>query len=305
MKRIICLLLIISFSVCTYGCATDSSNNDGKIKVVATLFPQYDFARAIAGDKAQIELLLPPGADCHSFDPSLRDVTKITEADVFIYTGEELEPWTAAVIDTLPENKLLDVSKSVDVICAGDHEEDGHEHGSGVDPHIWTSPENAKLIALSIATALSDADPDNADYYQQNLTAYIGQLDYLDENIREAVESSPRKKLYFGGKFSFRYFVNEYGLDYESLYDSCSESAEPGAKKLKEMTDEMKADSVPVILYPELAEPKAAKSIAENTGAAARLFHSCHNVSKEDFDAGRTYLEIMYDNLEVLKEALS
>lgn len=303
MKRIIIafLLAAVLFSC---GCTNNKKEDDGRIKVVATLFPQYDFARQIAGDRAQVELLLPPGVDSHSFDPSLGDITKISGADVFIYTGEQMEPWTAAVTDTIDAEKLLDVSESVELVCAsGEHHQ--HAHGSDTDPHIWTSPENAVLISVSIASALSDADPENADYYMENLTEYIGSLKYLSENIRETVENSARKKLYFGGKFSFLYFVREYGLEYESLYDSCSESAEPSAKKLGEMTDEIKENGIPVILYPELSEPRAAKSIAESTGAVPMMLHSCHNLSADDFEAGKTYLEIMYENLEVIREALS
>ncbi|MBR5527765.1 MAG: zinc ABC transporter substrate-binding protein [Clostridia bacterium] len=298
------LALVSVFTACS--CMREENPENGKIKVVATLFPQYDFARQIAGDKAEVSLLLPLGADSHSFDPSIRDLMKIKESDVFIYTGDAMENWASGFISALSEDcEILDVSGAVELLCVDGHSHSHGEEHTDADPHIWTSPENAVLITTHILSAMCNADPENAEYYQKNATAYIGQLTKLDDDIREVVDSSANKKLYFGGKFSFLYFTEHYGLEYMSLYDSCSESAEPGAKRLTEMVNEMTENSIPAILYPELSEPKAARAVSERTGAKPLLFHSCHNLSVDDFSAGKTYISIMYENLENLKEALS
>jgi len=310
MKNKLLFLLALCMCACVLSSCSKTTQDNGKIKVVASLFPQYDFARQIAGDKADVDLLLPLGTDSHSFDPSMQDVLKIRQADVFIYTGDAMEPWAASFADTSDsECEVVDVSLCVEPIFPDGHEDHDEEksdvHNLSADPHIWTSPKNAVLITVRILTALSEADPDNADYYQSNATAYLGQLYKLDDDIKACVDASDKNKLYFGGKFSFLYFTEHYGLEYMSLYDSCSESAEPGAKQLTEMVDEMKKNEADVIFYPELSDYKAARGIAERTGAKPLLLHSCHNLSKDDFDAGKTYLSIMYENLENIKEALS
>lgn len=308
MKKLISLFIVLVLCLPLCCCTDNESENDGRIKIVASLFPQYDFAKNIAGGKADVTLLLPYGAESHSFDPSMKDITAISDADLFIFTGENMEAWTSSFIKNVPEGcKILDVSKSIEKkSLSSDHShESGHsEHTQNVDPHIWTSPKNAVLIALSIATELSNLDPDNADYYAENLTRYISELDYLDQNIRQVIDGSSKNKLYFGGKFSFLYFVEEYGLTYMSLYDSCSESSEPSAKKLNEMIEDMKINDAKVIFFPELSDPKAAQTIAQTVGAQASLLHSCHNISANESKEGKTYISIMYENLENLKEAL-
>ena len=303
MKKLISLILVLLICLPLCCCTDVTRNNNGKINVVASLFPQYDFARVIAGDKADVSLLLPYGTDSHSFDPSMKDINLISSADLFIYTGTNMEPWTESFVGNVPKDcVILDVSKNVETFS--ETHSDHNDTHSNVDPHIWTNPKNAQLIALSIATELSNVDPDNADYYMENLTRYILELDYLDTNIKEAINNSNNNKLYFGGKFAFLYFVEQYGLDYMSLYDSCSESAEPSAKKLNDMLYEMKNNGAKVIFFPELSEPKAAKSVAETVGAKPLLLHSCHNISADEAKEGKTYISIMYENLENLKEAL-
>lgn len=305
MKKILSVVLVLVFCLSLVACSDVKTEDNGKLKVVASLFPQYDFARNIAGDKADVLLLLPYGVDSHSFDPSMKDITSISDADLFIFTGENMEAWTAPFVENIPKGcRILDVSESVEKISLSEsHSHHTHETAN-VDPHIWTSPKNAKLIAISIATELSNLDPDNADYYMENLTRYISELDYLDENIRSVIDNSSNNKLYFGGKFSFLYFVKDYSLTYMSLYDSCSESAEPSAKKLNDMVFEMKENGAKVIFFPELSEPKTAEVVAQTVDANPILLHSCHNISADEAKAGKTYISIMYENLENLKEAL-
>lgn len=310
MKKAFSAILLISLMLSLFACTYDeNASDDGKIVIVATLFPQYDFARIIAGDKAQVEMLLPPGIDSHSFDPSMKDVEKISDADLFIYTGEVMENWALPFAENAPESCIiLDVSKNISPICLdGDHKhsEDEHTHEMNVDPHVWTSPENAKIIVADILDALVSLDPENEEYYRENARNYIESLSALDADIRECVENSRLDTLYFGGEFAFRYFAESFGLSYVTLYDSCSESAEPDPRTVTYMVDEMNEKQVKVILYPELSDDRSARGIAEDTGAHTAVFHSCHNLSKNDFDSGKSYISIMYENLLVLEEALS
>ena len=315
MKRIICLVFAFVLAFSLFSCSSsDKGGEDGKIKIVATLFPQYDFARAVAGDRAQVELLLPLGTDSHSFDPSMKDAGKISDADIFIYTGEVMESWALPFAENAPDDCIiLDVSKNVEPICLdGDHvhdddeiEEHDHSHSVNVDPHIWTSPENAKIIVDDILNVLCLVDPENKDYYIQNAAEYTEKLTKLDADIAECVKNARLDTLYFGGKFAFRYFAERYGINCVTLYDSCSESSEPDPATVTSMVKAIKDDNVKAVLYPELSDDRSAESLVEGTGAHTALFHSCHNLSKDEFEIGKTYLSIMYENLEVLREALS
>ncbi len=313
-KRIFAALLCLIICFAFVSCGNEKqSEDDGRLKVVATLFPQYDFARAVAGDRADISLLLPPGAESHSFDPSMSDIIKASDADIFIYTGEHMEHWAESFFSVLDEDCIIvDVSdgialsspKSGDTHIHDGKEQDGHDHGINVDPHIWTSPKNAETIVRSICSSICNADEENRSYYEENTEEYIKELSALDEDFCALAEESYDKKLFFGGKFAFHYLMSEYGFSYVSLYDSCSESAEPGAKKLEEMIRIMNDTGAKSVFYPELSEPKAAISLAENTRATPVLLHSCHNLSKDELESGGTYLSLMRQNLENIKEAL-
>ncbi len=301
-KRILLILLLailLSFST-LYSCTEKEQQKDG-IKIVATLFPQYDIARNIAGDKAEIELLLPPGADSHSFDPSMQDIMRMSNADLFIYTGSQMELWSEPFAKNVPDTcTVVDVSQNIGLCGVDGH--DSHEH-INVDPHIWTSPVNVMEMAHTVYYALCKVDPDNTDYYKTNTEKYIKKLEELDREIR-AVANDNSKKLYFGGEFAFLYFVNEYGFSYSSLYDSCSSHSEPSAKKIAEMINEMKENDASVIFYPELSSAKAAKSVSQETGAKLLLLHSCHNLTEEEIASGEDYISLMYKNLSNIKEAL-
>ena len=300
------------------GNSTNSENDPDKITIVATLFPQYDFARQIAGDKANVELILPPGVDSHTFDPSPSDIITIHNADVFLYTGSNMETWASNIIESLPDSvQVTNVSQGISLLKSPsgghDHSEDDHNHTSDelssdelnqYDPHIWTSPVNAKTMVQTIVQTLCEADPDNAEYYTENANSYLSQLDELDQEIRTVVANGNRKEIVFGSRFALFYFTHEYGLDYKSAYDSCSADSEPSAKTISELINEIKEKQIPVIYYEELTDPKISRSISEETGVEMLLFHSCHNISKEDFENGETYLSLMKQNVENLKKGL-
>ncbi|MBE6623842.1 MAG: zinc ABC transporter substrate-binding protein [Ruminococcaceae bacterium] len=295
------LLILLTLSCLCLSSCGEEEKDDGTLKIVATLFPQYDFAKNIAGDKAKVELLLPPGADSHSFDPSMKDILKMSDADLFIYTGAEMELWSESFAKNVKSDcTVVDLSEGIDLCGSEQH---GHDH-LNVDPHIWTSPANAMKMVMKICDSLCEKDKENEDYYKENASVYLEKLETLDGQIRE-VSGNSDKTLYFGGEFSFLYFVKEYGFSYFSLYDSCSSHSEPSSKKISEMVEKMKEDEAKVLFYPELSSAKAAKSVANETGARLLMLHSCHNLTDEEISSGENYLSLMTKNLENIKEALS
>ncbi|HBD65212.1 MAG TPA: ABC transporter substrate-binding protein [Clostridiales bacterium] len=329
MKKILNAILVALLASALFGC-TQNQNTPNvikdelvnkKIKVVTTLFPQYDFTRQIVGDKAEIVLLLPPGAESHSFEPTPSDIISINKADVFIYTGKYMEPWAERIIQSIDSGtvNVLDASSGITLVKEehnhdedehhdGEHEEevhgeDGHNHE--YDPHIWTSPVMAIKMVDNIASSLCYADPENASYYKANAESYKMQLGLLNDEFSEIVASGLRNKIYFGGRFALHYFIEEYGLEHESAYDNCSSETEPSARDMAHIIDEIKENNIPVIYYEELTDPKVSRSISEDTGAEMMLFHSCHNLSKKDFDSGVTYLDLMKQNAENLRKGLN
>ncbi len=302
-----CLLL----TGCVPAQAWESS---GKLTVVATLFPQYDFARQIGGEHIQLHLLLPPGVESHSYEPTPADMVRLNQSDLFLYTGRYMEPWAERLSDTLEGDvTVVDVSQGIQLDEEDAHE--GHDHGAesghdhddhgGYDPHIWTSPVNAMQMVETIRDAFCEADPANAASYQANAQAYLEQLSELDASFRQLVETAPRKEIIFGGRFALHYFAKEYGISYEAAFDSCSSETEPSVGVMAHLVDHIRQERIPVVYYEELVDPKVARILCEETGAKPLLFHSCHNVSKEELKQGVTYLSLMEKNLENLKEGLT
>lgn len=324
MKRYRKLQVIISMvsiiSLLLVGCSksetTDSKvaegDNTPKIKVVTTLFPQYDFVNQVGKDAVEVKMLLKPGVESHTYEPTPSDIVDINKADIFLYTGDEMEPWVSKILDSLDGDVMIvDLSKNITLDEVEDHdhdhedEESDDDHVHSYDPHIWTNPLNAKVMVEDIKVALCEVDKTNAMTFENNAKEYLASLDQLDQNIRDMVKEAKRNEVVFGGRFAFHYFFEEYGLDYVSAYDSCSSETEPSAKVIATIIDKVKEDEIPVIFYEELANPKVAESIASATGAKTLLLHSCHNVSTDDYKNGATYLSLMYQNLENLKEALN
>ncbi len=326
MKKLLTFTLTVVFLIFLLaGCASDSEKEvpavkdtkSGKLQVVATLFPQYDFARQIAGDRAEVTLLLPPGVESHSFEPRPSDIIKINASDLFVYTGKYMEPWSQKIIDSMQDSgsrsMVLDVSQGIELVKTEEIEAEHHHEGDAeeesdhehlYDPHIWTDPFNAKLMVANISDALCRIDPANADYYKENASKYSAELDALDAEFKTIVSSGKRDEIVFGSRFALYYFTKRYGLSYQSAFDSCSSETEPSARTVAGLIEEIREEQIPVIYYAEMEDPKVAKSISAETGAKLLLFHSCHNVTKEEWKAGATYLSLMKQNAENLKEGL-
>ncbi len=315
--RIALFLCIVSLAGILAGCSSNSGTNshtgneasEQKVQIVTTLFPQYDFARQVAGDHAEIQLLLPLGTDSHSYEPTPADIVAIQEADLFIYTGEYMEGWANTILESLDQSELTVVDVSQGIPLDEEEGHDGHDHAEGAahsyDPHIWTNPVYAKTMVQTITDALCRVDPDNQADYEQNAQTYQEELSALDEEIREVVATSERKTAFFGSRFALHYFFKEYGLEHVSAYDNCSTEGEPSVAVMSDMIAQMQEQSIPVVYYAELEDPKIARTIQEETGAEMLLFHSCHNIGAEEMEQGVTYLDLMKQNVENLKKGLN
>lgn len=310
-KKAFSFLLSLFLLLCAAGCSGPEpapTASKGKLRIVATLFPQYDFAKAIAGDLAEVSLLLPPGMESHAYEPTPQDILSIHQADLFLYTGPEMEAWAQSIVESLPADGplVINVSQGIDLALA--EEEQGHAHDDGhhhtYDPHIWTDPMQAKHIVQTICNALSGLDAQHADVYRQNTQQYLAQLDALDQAFRTVVAQGQRREMIFGSPFSLYYFIQRYGLSYEAAFDSCTGESEPSAATLVHLIEHIKQENIPVVYITELSDPKIAQSISEETGAEILLFHACHNVSKEDFQSGVTYLSLMWRNVDQLRKGL-
>lgn len=293
--------------VVTSGCGTIPVNNTNKIKIIATLFPQYDFTKQIVGEKAEVTLLLPPGVESHTYEPTPADIIKINSAKMFVYTGDNMESWAKKIVNSL-ENKsitVVDVSKNV-VLSKPNHtdEHQADEHSNNFDPHIWTSPKNAIIIVDNILSEIKKLDPKNADFYQKNADEYKQKLNKLDNEFKSIAQQSSKKEIYFGTKNAFHYFLNQYNLTGYSCFDGCSSQTQPSVKTVADLISSIKKNKISVLFYDPLSNNQLSKSISIQTNTKLVPFYSCHNVSKTQLEQNTTYLELMKKNKENLKTAL-
>lgn len=305
MKRYGFLILIIMTLITS--CAPANVRNNDNLSIVCTSFPSYDFARNITADKADVTLLVPAGTDSHSYDPKPMDIITVENCDILICNGGESETWVNKIIDSLnnSEVKIIYMTESVETVVEELTEGmEGEVHGD-IDEHVWTSPVNAKLICRDITKALCEIAPEYASIFEKNLLEYSEELDAVDALFWEAVADGVRNTVVFGDRFPFRYLADEYGLDYYAAFPGCSEMTEPAAKTVSFLIDKVKSESIPVVFYVEFSNHQICDTICSETGAKPTLLHSCHNLTKSEFDSGASYISLMTKNAEVLKEALS
>lgn len=329
--------LMLPLAAC--GAADEAAPGKAEGKVIAvTLFPAYDFARHIAGDRASVRLIVPPGAEAHSYEPTPQDMRLLSSCMLIIANGGEGEAWLDSISGGLDgdveilrmlecvtayEEELREGMQSGGILSRaegghahahggaeehaheGAHEdEDTHESGMEYDEHVWTSPVNAERLCRAICERLCALDPDGAEVYTANCAAYSAELLRLDAEFRRVCEGAARRTVIFADRFPVRYFVEEYGLEYYAAFPGCADDAEPSAKTVAFLIDKVRAEDVPAVFYIEFSNQKMADIISEETGCKTRLFHSCHNVTADELASGVGYLELMENNLANLKEAL-
>jgi zinc transport system substrate-binding protein len=312
------VLAAILLTVATMGfCAlSPRGESGGRVKVVTTIFPIYDFTRAIVGNAADLSMLIRPGSEIHTYDPSPQDILSVNNADVFIYVGGESDAWVDVLLESTglksPGKTVLRLIDRIDAveeeIVEGmqPEEEEGEERGEEeYDEHIWTSPRNAALLVRVIAKTLCEADPKNAETYRTNAEGYVSEIAKVGEEFKALVASSKRKKIVFGDRFPFRYFADEFGLEYRAAFPGCHTESDVSAATMAYLIKTVQDDGLPVVYTIELSSQNIAKAIAEQTGAEVLTLHSAHTVTRTEFESGVTWLSIMKENLESLRKGLN
>ena len=303
-------LLIVAGLSCRKGEKSYERAVGHKLRVVVSLFPLYDFVQNVGKEKVEAELLLPPGIEPHSFDPKPADIFRLHDADIFIYTNKYMEPWVEGMIKGIDSNNTLVLDSSKEIIFRKDEDEDhetghhGEEHGhAGMDPHIWLDFGNAIRMVDNIRDGLMLKDPANRDYYQKNSDEYKAALHQLDMNFLQGLGNCRKRVFINGGHFAFGYLAARYGLTYISAY-GFSPDAEPTPGQLIKISRLLRERELKYIFYEELLTPRVAETIARETGTKLLLLHGAHNISREDFSKGTSFIQLMERNLENLETGL-
>lgn len=306
------LMSLLMITACVSKEEIDLNEKKG-LQIVSTVFPGYDFAKQIVGDNAEVSMLLPPGVESHSYEPSPQDIINIQNSDIFIYVGGESEQWVDKILDSM-DNKVITVKMmdavqlyEEEIIDGMQNEQDSDDEASEeheYDEHIWTSLKNAQNIVARINEAVVSLDSKNKSVYDKNTKSYIEKLDNLDKEFENLFKTFEKPTLIFGDRFPFRYFVEDYNLDYFAAFPGCSSETEPSASTIAFLIDKVKEKSLNTVFYIEFSNHNIADTIAESTGAKTAMLHSCHNISKKDMDSGVSYYYLMEQNYETLKGAL-
>lgn len=305
MALLLCCLLALT------GCGARETQEaeDGRLQIVTTVFPAYDFARAAAGELADVRLLLPPGTESHSYEPTPADILAVQECDLFIYLGGESDAWVETILAAADRQgtdlRMLDCVDLLEEETTEGMETEEHDHGPGdvveMDEHVWTSPKNAAAITRAVGAALGQVDPAHGEDFTAGAEDYAGELEALDREFADFFTSRPDGVLVFGDRFPLRYFAAEYGVEYYAAFPGCSTQTEPSAATVAFLTELVRDREVSTVWYIEFSNHLVADSIAEAAGAETAMFHTCHNVTQAEMDGGATYLSLMQGNLETLR----
>lgn len=343
------MVLFLALGVMLTACKGKESKKalenkeEKKLKVVTTIFPEYDLTRAVAKDKVDLKMIIKPGVDVHSFSPSPQDIKEIESSDVFIYGGTEHDKWVEPLTKNIDFKnkkvvKLLDCVKQLEEETVEgmkdededhDHEkehehEQNHEDKKGdekenkdkkdehndedekeIDPHYWTSVKNAILMVKNIEKNLSQKDPKNEKFYKENAKNYIEKLEKVDKDLHDVVDNAKRKKIVIADRFPFRYLFDDLHLEYRALFSGCSVESNASAAQVKQMEDYIKENNIPVVYHIEMGKGDMAKAIAKDMNIKVMVLNSIHTVTKDEFDKGITYVDLMQQNVKALREGLN
>lgn len=310
MKGLIKLFVLLGcFCLVFSGCASAGPESE-KLKITATLFSEYDFARAVAGDRAEVTLLVPAGSDMHTYEPTIGNIAGIENSDLFLYIGGESDTWVERVLSSV-SNKNLTVLKMSDYVCLSaehSHGDEEHHHSHNdeeYDEHIWTSPDNAEKMILAIKDALCKIDATNADYYTENADRYISEIKAEAEATKQIIDGAKNKKIVVADRNPYKYFTDYYGLDCVAAFSGCAEDTDADLATVIGLIEAVKSDGLTAVYVTELSNADLANTVAVNSGARVLTLHSYHNISVEDFGAGVTYLDLMARNRQSIAEGLN
>ena len=322
MKKIITILLAAVLVLGFVGCAkkdsttttaatTEKAQNTG-VNIVCTIFPQYDFMRAITKnvDGVNVKMLLAPGDESHSYSATLEDIAAIDSADLFIYVGGESDEWVEEVLKTASPKKTIALTELVKTLEESDEgilveEEEKEEEEGAADEHVWTSLENTCEIIHALSQAMSEIDGKNADVYDANANAYIKEFNNLDAKFVSLFAGIKNKTIVIADRNPFRYFCEEYGIKAIAAFAGCSSNNEIPLAVQNELIKAVKENGLKYVYVIELNTSSYGDSIAQQAGAKKAVLNSCHNLSKEDFESGKTFLEMMTENYQTLSETMA
>lgn len=309
------ILCLAVFSACQKKETPITAGSPKKLVVVTTLFPLYDFARIIGGDKADVSLIIPPGVEAHSFEPKPEDAVRVSKSDLFVFTNEYMEPWAVKFAGGVNSGNvtLVDSSKGVRFLKSGaavhsegehgGHKEKGQNSGEGKDPHVWLDFDNARIMVDNIAVAMAAKDPANKDYFLANAASAKTELKKLDEEFKAGLSVCSKRVILHGGHYTFGYLANRYGLNYESA-SAVNADAEPTPAKLIALVKQVKAQNLKYVFSEELLSPRVSEMIAREAGVSVLMLHGAHNISREDYEQKATFISLMNRNLVSLRTGL-
>lgn len=337
MKKVFSVIFLFCLCLLSLASCGDRASTDS-LKIVATNFPSYDFARQLTnGTDTELIMLLSPGSESHSYDPTPKDIVAIGEADLFVCVGGSSDFWVTDVLasagnDSLKVFRLTehaelffndehggttnDEKHGEDEHDHGEkhgedehdhgekHSEDEHDHGEAYDEHVWTSPKNVMGICRDLCEVLKQLDPESADSFSENLEDYLSELERLDADIRSVIAEGKHDSVVFADRFPLIYFVREYSLDYLSAFPGCSSAVEVSAGAIAALIDRVNGEGLPAVLHIELSNTDVCKTVAEACGVQMLQFNACHNLTADQFDSGETYLSLMRENVDTLRIAL-
>jgi zinc transport system substrate-binding protein len=346
-KKCFLALTVVAILVSFIGCSkieSKAANDISRIKIVTTIFPEYDWVKNILGpNPSNIEniMLLDSGIDLHNFQPTADDILKIASADLFIYVGGESDKWVDKALSTTGNSKVISINllellsdrvKHEEIVEGmehehehdeheeheehehdeheehEEHEHEEHEHDAELDEHVWLSIKNAKVAVERICEAISNLDSKNKEVYEENTRNYIAKLDALDEEYEEVVKNSKVKTILFGDRFPFRYMADDYSLKYYAAFTGCSAETEASFETILFLSKKVDELSLKNIMKIEGSNTKIAQTIKDNTKDKNQnilTMDSMQSTTTKDINMGKTYISIMTDNLSVLKDALS
>lgn len=308
MRVIFLLLLALTAAGCSRQEAAPIAND--KLPVVATIFPVYDFVRAIGGERVSVTMLLPPGTEPHNFEPKPADMLRVGRARLFVFTNPAMEPWAAKLLAGVGgQVRAVDASSGIALLPVGAAAGSGHEnhddHGHGaIDPHLWLDFDRAQRMVTTIADALSAADPAGKAIYAANATAYRQKLQELDHRFRSGLASCTSRTLLQGGHAAFGYLAQRYGLKSSAVMGAAA-NAEPTPRQVAALTEELKLLPVRTVFSEELVSPRLAETLAHEAGATVLRLNAGHTVGPEELQSGVTFLSLMEQNLGTLRTGLA
>ncbi len=313
-KKILAAVTAIALGASLCGCSGgETADSADKPLIITTIFPAYDFARQVFGDTAEVRMLLKPGQESHSYDPSAKDIVEINGCDLFVYNGGESDQWVESVLQAAPDVETFRMTDAVSLLdeehSEGMREEDhDHDHADGdeeeYDEHVWTSPDNAAAIVRALGSRAKALFPDSAAELDSNTESYAAQIEEIDGRLKALLDGEQRYFI-FGDRFPLLYFFKHYGLNYYAAFPGCGSETEPSAQTVTFLLDKLgQPDAVKAVFCIELSGRKLADVLAEDSGLDVVEFHSCHNITADDFAAGETYVSLMERNLQTLEKVL-